>query len=1073
MKKLMKRGIALICMLAMLLSVLPAVSAAEDNAEFVVLSTTDMHGRCWDTNVLNDTSMNNSMLNVATAVAQMRETYGESMVLLDNGDTYQGTPVSTLQISNYTQGLTTDPNPMALSLQYIGYDLANLGNHEFNYAWSTMEDTYAQLASGDNGLPTVCANLYYDGSDGVHAAGENVLTPYIIKTLKDTKGNDVKVAIICFVTPDCTRWDVPDNYPGMRFSHPDNPSISIRWEAEKYVAEVESKEDPDFVIVAFHSGLGAKTADEDLVYGTNTENQVYSMIAGTSGIDMVIAGHDHSEGYSNNTYKNADGEDVLVVNGGGNSLTTSVFTVAADGTISLKSSANNKLSNYAADAGLKAIVSPYAAKAEEYVNNTCGTAIGTWNTTTKYYLEQSDTMDLIGRAQMAQGSIHLEEKYDTEEKKAALYAETGLTDLTVDLSSTSVVINGSYNVSAGDIAMKDIYRMYKYDNSLYLLPVTGAEIKDILEFNAATHLSVSIATGTPVFGLIGDNFTNPIFYGIDFKYDMSREKYDRVTDLKFADGREVEAEKVYILAVNNYHLGNASGPFSNYTTEDCIWSQTDDMGGGFVQDLIAEFLSAETEKNGGVAPAPSNWEIVYTGDIQTGVASGRFIGDLVENSSTLASDDQVMILHVASAQLVSNVATGSKLSPCADITVGDKQVGTNNESVLFTLVKGADGYYRLVDANGKYVTSGESGNSLTMAETESPYSLWEFEATDGGYYIHNVNAAYNGNTNQYLEYYSGAFTTYGIQSGGDAYLFQIYKLSAVSQCQHEKTELVGACEPTCDKNGHTGNIVCSDCGEILEVGQSIPALGHNYTGKEVVEPTCTTMGYTKNLCSRCDSFYRNEFVAALGHNYEDGVCTLCGEEDPSLEPDESDEPENSSVLDGYTDLAQGQWYSAGVTYALENGLMIGVAEGEFDPDGVLTRAMFVTILYRAAGSPDVSYINNPYYDVKDNSWYTNAIVWASANGIVNGVDINYFAPDEAITREQMVTILWRYSNKPEASVSVLNAYGDASRVSAYAKTAMAWAVEEGIINGMDGKLVPTANATRAQTAVIFYRYLMK
>ena len=99
---------------------------------FAVLSTTDMHGRCWDKNILNDTNMNNSMLNVATAVKEIREMFGENVVLIDNGDTYQGTPVSTLQISEYTQGNTTDPNPMAISLKYIGYDLATVGNHEFN-----------------------------------------------------------------------------------------------------------------------------------------------------------------------------------------------------------------------------------------------------------------------------------------------------------------------------------------------------------------------------------------------------------------------------------------------------------------------------------------------------------------------------------------------------------------------------------------------------------------------------------------------------------------------------------------------------------------------------------------------------------------------------------------------------------------------------------------------------------------------------------------------------------------------------------------------------------------------------
>ena len=247
MKHLFKRSIALLCVLAMLLTIAPlSVFAAEEtDNEFVVLSTTDMHGRVWDKNVLNDTNMSNSMLNVATAVKEIRASY-DNVILLDNGDTYQGTPVSSYQLSLQKQGLTELPNPMALAMKEIGFDAATIGNHEFNYAWDLMEEVRAYLADETQGnvVESLCANLYYE------ATGENVFTPYMFKEFT-LNGETYKIAIIGFENTDCPRWDVPDNYPGIVFTHPDNTTGAMAWEAEKYVAEVKAQ-GADLVIVAYH-----------------------------------------------------------------------------------------------------------------------------------------------------------------------------------------------------------------------------------------------------------------------------------------------------------------------------------------------------------------------------------------------------------------------------------------------------------------------------------------------------------------------------------------------------------------------------------------------------------------------------------------------------------------------------------------------------------------------------------------------------------------------------------------------------------------------------------------------------
>ena len=176
----------------------------------------------------------------------------------------------------------------------------------------------------------------------------------------------------------------------------------------------------------------------------------------------------------------------------------------------------------------------------------------------------------------------------------------------------------------------------------------------------------------------------------------------------------------------------------------------------------------------------------------------------------------------------------------------------------------------------------------------------------------------------------------------------------------------------------------------------------------------------------------------------------------------------------FTDVEENGWYHTGVDFMVRNGFMNGVADDAFDVDGNLTRAQLVTILYRIAGEPE-STATNPFADVADGQWYTNAVIWAAENGIIKGVNTTTFAPNDQITREQIATILFRYA-KAEKVEGKLAGFPDAEKVSDYAADAMAWAVEQGLINGIsesDGKtyLAPQETATRAQIAVILMRYL--
>ena len=235
------------------------------------------------------------------------------------------------------------------------------------------------------------------------------------------------------------------------------------------------------------------------------------------------------------------------------------------------------------------------------------------------------------------------------------------------------------------------------------------------------------------------------------------------------------------------------------------------------------------------------------------------------------------------------------------------------------------------------------------------------------------------------------------------------------------------------------------------------------TATDRKEATCTDSGYERIYCADCGVLLSETVFNALGHNYVNGVCSRCG----ALDPDSS---EHDCPCDDYNDLSNEQWYHAGVDYALENGLMNGVGGGKFDPNGSLTRAMLVTILYRSENTPDVSGESNPFADVPDGQWYTDAVIWAAKEKIVNGMSETTFAPNESITREQIATILYRYDGAVKVSGD-LDQFSDASDVSTYALDAIVWAVKEGIIGGMNGKLSPKDNATRAQIATILYRYL--
>ena len=189
--------------------------------------------------------------------------------------------------------------------------------------------------------------------------------------------------------------------------------------------------------------------------------------------------------------------------------------------------------------------------------------------------------------------------------------------------------------------------------------------------------------------------------------------------------------------------------------------------------------------------------------------------------------------------------------------------------------------------------------------------------------------------------------------------------------------------------------------------------------------------------------------------------------------------DNTCPMADFRDIKALDWYHEGVHFCLEEGLMAGVGGDRFAPDGVTTRAMVVTVLWRMEGSPKVSKVM-PFADIPAGQWYTEAVRWAYSSGVVAGMSPTIFAPDDPVSREQFATILRRYADYLGQDVSLaqgggLQRFADWQQVSSWAAAGMQWAVEQGLIAGLpDGSVTvldPQGRATRAQTANILCRFL--
>ena len=227
---------------------------------------------------------------------------------------------------------------------------------------------------------------------------------------------------------------------------------------------------------------------------------------------------------------------------------------------------------------------------------------------------------------------------------------------------------------------------------------------------------------------------------------------------------------------------------------------------------------------------------------------------------------------------------------------------------------------------------------------------------------------------------------------------------------------------------------------------------HSYEDR-VVAPTCTDQGYTIHTCA-CGYSYVDSYVNALGHNYQDGVCTRCGAK-------RSENP--------FDDVSRRDYYYYAVLWAAKEGITAGVDASHFAPNGTCTRAQVVSFLWRAAGKPEPSSAKNPFTDVSSGDYYYKAVLWAAEKGIVYGTSATKFSPNASCTRAQVVCFLYRYQGNPGHGTKI--PFQDVQRGSYYCD-AVIWAEENGVVYGTDvNHFSPDKTCTRGQVVCFLYRLL--
>jgi 2',3'-cyclic-nucleotide 2'-phosphodiesterase/3'-nucleotidase len=508
--------------------------------KITLLATTDLHGNLFPYDYYTAQPAARGLAKVATLIQAARADNPNSL-LIDCGDTIQGTPMEAVYQEKGGPGL--DHDPMMLAMNALGYDAMVVGNHEFNFGLKNLA-----AARADAHFPWISSNIIATPGDS-----PKPFAPYFLKTVAG-----VKIAVIGITTPMIPAWEAEEHYHGYQFE----PGVDA---VRRTVAAVREREHPGIVIVAAHAGLD----------GDARENMVRQIATDVPGIDAIVFGHSHQQLAS----LEIGGVLLMQPKNWGISLGEMDFVLQSKGTsgwsiVSKSSRLIPVTRDTPADARILEIGRPYHELAERYLNRA-----------------------------VAEAPVSLDSKLARVEDSALIDAiqQVQLFYSKADVSFASS-FNSRVSVPQGPVTIRQIAALYVYENQLYVVEGNGKLVRDALE-NSARYYNTcpGDCSHGPLINprVIGYNYD--MAQGVDYEIDLTQPPGQRIRNLRW-HGKPLDDNQPLRIAVNNYRAGGSAG-YSMFHGAKIVWRSPDEIRDLVIQYYSDhKTLPAQPDNNWRIVP---------------------------------------------------------------------------------------------------------------------------------------------------------------------------------------------------------------------------------------------------------------------------------------------------------------------------------------------------------------------------------------------------------------------------------------------------------------------------------------